>query len=164
MAPCHSGVSLVLEQHENGEANESGRVSMVDTRGADCLLRGGESPFETVSYKKWKRRPTVMGSNKNADASGFGGADARIWLYVGRAKSGTSSDHVLAYLKSHMGTDDVTCEGLNGKGQYPSFKVGAPASFKDRLDDSSFWPAGIVVRRFNFRSSFQTRQSNPPTT
>lgn len=119
----------------------------------------GESAFTTVQHRKRRRQPSVFGTKAKVDAAGLEGAEPRVWLYVGHTKPGTTCENVLDYLRINLKNNDVNCEKLNAKGQYPSFKISAPGDLKDTLHDPQFWPMGVIVRRFTFRNSFRLPQS-----
>lgn len=105
----------------------------------------------------------MLGSNAKTDESGLKGAEARVWLYVGRTQPNTTDDQVVKYLKDNLKATDVGCERLNGKSQYPSFKISAPARFKDTLNEPAFWPVGVTVRRFRFRNFQSLRPTQEAT-
>lgn len=70
----------------------------------------------------------------------------------------SNEDDVKSYLETRHPGHIFTCELLQGQpGQRNrSFKVSASASLQDTLYDSSAWPAGVIVRRFNFGRNKQT--------
>lgn len=111
-----------------------------------------EAEFTTATHKR-RKQPSIVGTRQpnNSDSS-FLGVQRRLWLYVGRTSKSTTEQSVLNYLKENTGEDDFTVARLAFKGDYPSFKVSAPLSLRERLNGPEFWPGGVIVRRFNFSS------------
>lgn len=62
-----------------------------------------------------------------------------------------NKEAVLEYLGGRYGSNDFTCERLESKSEYPSFKVSAPMEFKDQIEKPESWPGGVIVRRFRFK-------------
>ena len=56
----------------------------------------------------------------------------------------------LDYLHASFPDDNFVIEKLNSKGDYSSFKIGAPIKLLEELSLGEFWPKGVHVRRFNF--------------
>lgn len=48
---------------------------------------------------------------------------------------------------------DVMIEKLNTKSSNMSVKVAVDFRHKDQITKEDFWPNGIIIRRYNFRSS-----------
>lgn len=104
--------------------------------------------FKIVNYSKKRRAPRLVGS---AAGGSFAGAEKMLWKYVGRTSSGTTEHHILGQLKKAFANENFVVSALDSKGNHPSFKVGAPWRLKEDLERPEFWPAGVVVRRFNFK-------------
>lgn len=127
----------------------------------DVALDGGavvhsvvNDGFSVVTRRKRKNRSDVIGSKKLDNSEGsLIGADRRMWLYVGRTSAQTNEQVVLDYLSLNTGIKDFEVTKLPSRGIYPSFKVSAPFSVKEKLQDPDFWPSGVLTRRFNFRRS-----------
>lgn len=89
--------------------------------------------------------------NKSTQTS-FAAVTRRAWLYVGRATKNSTAEGLRNYLVSKCPNQDFRVEKLDSReeAQTLSFKVGFDYDLLDKLNDSNFWPSGLLVRRFNF--------------
>lgn len=113
-----------------------------------------ESEWEVAEYRH-RRRPFkdigVIGSGR-ADPNGkIAAPDKRAWLYVGRIADPdkVSEQDLLNYMKG-LGDHHYTCEKIDSSGSNGAFKISVPFVLMERATDPDFWPAGVIVRRFNF--------------
>lgn len=121
--------------------------------------------FVMVKYKHRKYKPrAIIGTNKSRlGTDSLCGAERKLWLYIGRTGENTNEDVVLDYLKEKYSVSNFTCEKLVTKSRYPSFKVSAPFTLKESIENPSEWPEGVVVRRFTFRPDYQSRNDPEKT-
>jgi hypothetical protein len=76
-------------------------------------------------------------------------AKKRSLLHVWRLSKEVTSDDVLAYVKERIPVaNTITCDSLNARGDYSSFKLGLCSSIEATLMDPKFWPAGTAIKRF----------------
>lgn len=85
---------------------------------------------------------------------------ASEWLYISGCNNTTTTDQVIAYVREKIGTKDVTCYSLLRNFVHPlsqrqlSFKIKVPAQFINSMLRRSFWPQGVLVRKFVNNSNF----------
>lgn len=130
-----------------GEGKQTSADMLVT--GADTL-NVSEDGFIPVKSRR-RRKPVVVGCRSDSVTEHFSGVERKLWLFVGRTSVDTTQEAILSYLKSSFNSDDFTCNRLDARSDYPCFKVSAPFSLKAQLESPDIWPAGVVVRRFNFR-------------
>lgn len=92
------------------------------------------------------RTEPIIGSCKNVCK--ITAAPRKIWMHVGRVAQATTEVDVIEYLKGKINNEDFSCEKLDSRGDYSSFKVGACSELLETLNDPDFWPSGVAVRRF----------------
>jgi hypothetical protein len=63
----------------------------------------------------------------------------------------TTEEIVLQYQQNEIPNTKFSGEKLpTTNSTFPCFKVGTPFKFKEPLNDPSFWPKGVAVRRYIF--------------
>lgn len=78
-----------------------------------------------------------------------------MWLFIGRAVESVVEADVATYIKNKctIADDDLlVVKPLSSTAKSRSFQVGIDPKYYSALIQGEFWPAGIVVRRFNFRA------------
>ena len=115
-----------------------------------------EEEFVTVVRKKSKKRKVevITGTAQIEETANFSASlkTKKAWIYVGNVKKSATSDDVQNYIVNRHQDEDIniSVEKLSCKGQNQSFCIGIKFELKERLMDATFWPKGVVVRRFNF--------------
>lgn len=95
----------------------------------------------------------VIGTNAHADddpESFFEAPTPRLWLYVGRCRAGTTESQVINYLNKKIPHHTFEVVKLKSQGINQSYRVAADMALREQLYDPSFWPTGVVVKKFNF--------------
>lgn len=81
----------------------------------------------------------------------------RAWIYVGGCDRETTTTTIIEYIKDECPDIGVIeCVELKTVGQLKAFQVGLKFEYLNKIMNEEFWPAGIKIRRFNFRF-FQKR-------
>lgn len=91
----------------------------------------------------------IYGSNTSSSDE-FTGRERKLWLYIGRCKTGTAELHVKKYLEKKCPGKQFEVFALPSKGTNVSFRIGADISLKDQLYDPQFWPENILVKKYIF--------------
>ncbi|KAJ3653973.1 hypothetical protein Zmor_010356 [Zophobas morio] len=120
--------------------------------------------FMLVKNRKLKRtsQQTVIGTAEVStdDNSGIKGHERKAWIYVGRVSMDSDDVKLARFICQKIpGARKLSVTKLTTRGNTYAYCVGIDFEYKDRLFEASFWPKGIVVRRFNF--SFN-KKSMPP--
>lgn len=100
------------------------------------------------------RKNIIVGTNSNNDtdpANAFEAPAPKLWLYVGRCKADTTEAKVMSYLNSKVPKTTFQVSKLETKGVNSSFRVATDWSLYDQLYEPSFWPKGVLVKKFVFR-------------
>lgn len=132
-------------------------------------------PVDEVPKKEVKRSTTVSEPAKKVKSSMAGtkiikGTDTtsplasypkKAWIYVGRARLGTTSETVIKHLENKFPTRKFTAEALpvRDSANICSFKVSADLDMLDELYREENWPANIIVKRFVFFRSQRGHRS-----
>lgn len=70
-----------------------------------------------------------------------------------------NSGMIQRYISKKLSLDEpvtgLVVEQLKTVGHNNSFKVGVHAHYYDAMNNSEFWPSGVVIRRFNFKKQQQ---------
>lgn len=122
--------------------------------------------FQEVARRKRRQSNIVVGSGKTSD-DGFMGIKNKLWMFVGRVASGTTSEMILQYLRRKYNEESFSCEKLETKTEYSCFKISAPTELREVLEKADSWPQGVVVRKFRFyrkRDDFLGKPSISQTT
>lgn len=134
--------------------------------------------FHTISskivYNKYKRQHkskshTIVGSAQvHEDLINTGdrtsstllplaAAPKRAWIYAGRFRSETTEEAIQQYINSKCPNADAKVEALKTDNNINnSFKINVLFDFKDALYTDSFWPKGIIIKRFQFRNKYRS--------
>lgn len=120
--------------------------------------------FTNNFVKKNKSENTIIiGTNNNKDDSKFDTFEAtarRLWIYVGRCKQDTTEEKIKSYLQGKSPGRSFDVVKLNTKGTNTAFRIAADMDLQDSLYDASFWPSGILVKRYMFFRNRETHQSD----
>ncbi|KAJ3644232.1 hypothetical protein Zmor_026902 [Zophobas morio] len=83
----------------------------------------------------------------------FSAATKKAWIYFGRVKRGTTCENVTSFLTNKYKGKQFEVKDLPGNqdARSTSFKVGADLDLLEHLYKSDNWPAGVLVKKFNFR-------------
>ena len=132
-----------------------------ETPSSAAIIDIGNTPSDDVEnetysqvVRKRKQRSTpVIGSGVVTDASPITlkvaeRPERRVWLHVWRLDKEVTEDQVVSYLTSKKGEYRFTCDKLQARGEYSSFKIGAHPDLLDELMLPDFWPTGTAVSRF----------------
>lgn len=111
---------------------------------ADCI------PEDTEGYKevRYKKRKSRINFGTCEGVQGFSGVERRIWIYVGRVQPEVASEAIVDFLEKKCPGRKFTCERLKSRSPNGSFRVGADYDLRDKLLEGSFWPTGVVYRRY----------------
>lgn len=120
--------------------------------------------FSTVSYRRGtSRNRTLRGSSLvNFDQDFIPAKEARMWFYVGKAAQSVNNEIIGDYISKKLSApkESIVIEQLKTVGKTNSFKVGVELKYYETMNSSTFWPAGIHFRRFNFaRRSIQQKEN-----
>lgn len=135
--------------------------------------RSGRRRFSSVVNSKSpynKNHSTVtVGTKEVHEKDEFKARPSKMWLYIGRVNEGVDEEKVERYIRgkcANANADDLVVEQLNTRGRSPSFRVGIDRKYYEALREAEFWPAGIMVRRYNFKSNKTTNNApeNPVAT
>lgn len=97
-------------------------------------------------------------SDNIADEENFA-SKRRLWIYVGRCKPTSTPDDIKNYLKRRIPDHGFTITKLDSQGRNLSYKVETDMELENQLYTPSFWPKGVIVKRFQFRNKrFQARE------
>jgi hypothetical protein len=111
--------------------------------------------------KNHYRKQTVIGQ-KSIENNDFKGADKKVWLFISKTSPNTTEEIVLQYLQKEIPNTKFSCEKIpTTNSTFPCFKVGAPFKFKEELNDPSFWPTGVAVRRYTFKKQTSFLEKPP---
>lgn len=125
-----------------------------NTNNSQLILVDENDGFE-VPKRRYRRKPEQKIGTAQDD--GFGGIlmgaaqPKTAWLYVGKIRNKEATElNVHNYLNQRNKEETFIVEKLDSRSSFAAFKIGAPFKMLDTLNDESFWPAGVCVRRFNF--------------
>ncbi|KAJ3616448.1 hypothetical protein Zmor_011890 [Zophobas morio] len=112
-----------------------------------------QGPWSTQRRRRFKKRATITGTSTDDNNSSFTSSYVkRAWFYIGKVDKDAEIDAIKTYIGKRLKSSDVELiiEKLPAKGNFQAFKLGVPFIHKEVLQDSEFWPKGIILRRFNF--------------
>ncbi|XP_045494847.1 uncharacterized protein LOC123693696 [Colias croceus] len=112
--------------------------------------QGINNEFRLVEYKKRKHKTNMRGTLTNKGRIQVMLSQASV--YVSRTKKTVNEADIIAHIQD-MGEEFVSVELLqqNVETTFNSFKVVVAADRLNRFLDPSFWPTGLVFRRFRER-------------
>lgn len=146
-------VEMPLIQEVNTK-NDPGRVAKAATSNCNNTDKEHndqeEGPWERVPGRRYRRNTPILGRRDIQTGPILQAADKTAWRYIGRLKEGTTTESVKAYLIGNGVEGQIICEELPTHGKMKAFKVGIPFHYLDLTSNPSFWPSGIITRRFRF--------------
>lgn len=165
----HAGSSLSEFNYNNDVSTKSKQEIAVQKSEDDLSVQKNNEEWQIVTKKKNKplRRPLskvlFTGTSKDSSASKIKGATNRKWLYIGHISGqNVMPDDVKKHLSFLEGIDEVEVKKLPTKGQNSAFSIGVPENMFDKVSKPEVWPFGIIVREFNFKNFFSSRQVIQP--
>ena len=108
-----------------------------------------ENAWNEVIYKKGRRDAALIGTKQTIDLQA---EEKKAWLYVRRLRNGTTEEMIKKYLHTNGVRGEIECEELRTKGTSKAFKIGIPFTMHKKTENTEFWPAGTMVRRFRFHT------------
>lgn len=145
---------------------ENSWTTVVRKRSSDkkMVKTGNNIPVTTSnnSQPKKSRVGTLCTGISSTDAK-IKGAIRRKWLYVGKvAGKDVAEADIKHFLSNLNGHELVEVKKLPTRGTNSAFSIGIPSDeLFQTLNNSSFWPAGVVLRDFNFINFFRKRPISP---
>ena len=108
-------------------------------------VRTGTSRGSLPSQRKNRG---VLGTRKGSSSSKLSSAPRNLDVFVSRCLPDTKCDEIIAFC-DEGGVTVQECELLKtGYSSCESFKITVKSTDRDALLDASFWPEGIVARKF----------------
>lgn len=107
-----------------------------------------------------KNRNVLVGTAINDEDDLLTAAPApnkRVWVYLGKCGKNVSEENINSYIKKRcadIGEVNIKCLADY---QQKSFVVSAPFTYFDTLMSETFWPSGIVLRRYFLARQFNNR-------
>lgn len=142
--------TISTKQKENETKNHpvNSKTDLVDSDG-----------FQEVRRRRKQKRTTneIIGSKISQDI--FQAAPKMAWFFLGKVIAGTTSEKIIKYLKGQIADEEFICEEIKNAGINSCFKIGANFNIRGQLEDPSFWPNGVVIRRYIFRRRASTQYS-----
>ena len=90
-----------------------------------------------------------MGASEN---KGLRGAERSAWLFIRKLHSSTTEEELADYLEEKGISGNKTVEDLQSKGPNKAFRLAVPLDFLEQVNEPGFWPKGLIVRRWRFRT------------
>ena len=97
-----------------------------------------------------RREATLYGAKE--DDEELQAAVKMAWLFVGRLRENTNIDTIKNYIRKNGITDGVECEEIQTRGRSKAFRLGLHFNRLSEVEAPEFWPKGVRVERFRFRS------------
>lgn len=147
-----TSVETVTEKTKTTKKGKDKKRSQVDKTQNKNIQGSSETQMNINEPNKVR---TIVGVNDGEVPGGFAAARPRFWIYVGRCKKDTNAEDVKAYIETRIADGNASVEKLQSRGDNASFRVGIEGDVGERLYDPTFWPRGVVVRRYRlFRGEF----------
>lgn len=111
------------------------------------------TPRRTDDGNKWtipeKKRKIKQGTDEGAYS--LKAADRMAWLYVGRVSKNCTEEDLLEFLRKKQPHRKFEVQKIS-KPESPntSFKVGFDFELIEDLNKETFWPRGIIIKRYRF--------------
>lgn len=94
-----------------------------------------------------------------ADEFGNFASTRRLWIYVGRCKPTSTPEDIKKYLEKRSPGHEFNVTKLNSQGRNSSYRVEADVELENNLYTPSYWPKGVIVKKFQFRNTgYQDRE------
>lgn len=123
-------------------------------------------PLKITNKRKSKVKPrAIVGSaqvtenlsSNSKDSLLLTAAPRRAWIYAGRFRSETTEEAVQQYINNKCPNADANVEAIKTENNLNTcFKISVMFECKDTLYTDSFWPKGIIIKRFQFRTKFRS--------
>lgn len=115
----------------------------------------GDGDREGYELVTGRRRKVVYGTGAGFEGDGLKAYLPMTNIHVSKLSLEVTKEVVFDYLKRRLPDVEVELQELEvNSGAYKSFKVSAPANYKQTLLDPSFWPRHVAIKPFwehNFR-------------
>lgn len=128
--------------------------------GNDSSGAGGRKLQSTsqasAGANKQKTVTTIKGTG--AENQLLKSTNRRAWIYVGKVDKNCDEDRLLEFLRAKFVGRSFSVEKIS-KEEHGSnaFKVGFNFELLEEITTESFWPNGIIIRRFRFFRAYQKK-------
>nr|CAI5817665.1 unnamed protein product [Callosobruchus analis] len=139
----------------------------IENKNEKVQYKQGNTSSNTIRTRKMQKWPisgtsdAVVGTaSVSTTNSNFAGAPRKLWIYVGKCLPNSTEEAVRRHLEEKLPEHNFNVVKLNSKGTYSSYRVEADLGLKDELYAPSFWPSGVIVKRFKFPRNIHIRNGN----
>lgn len=144
-------------------ANDNSWTTVVNKRNNDKsnfvkTTKRPQSISKNISEKK--SRTTTFCTGDVDPSSKIKGAVRKKWIYVGRIKGDdVHAEDIKQYISKLPNHDTIEVKKLPTRGTNSAFSIGIPDDvLLEKLQNPTFWPAGVTLREFNFSNFFRTQR------
>lgn len=132
---------------------------------------GDDGQWRNARGRRGKARHKRIGTAEVSEkdkTQGFVGSERKVWLYINRVMNHVKPENIRDYICKKKGFDNVNIgiRELQGNStsdnanSLKSFVVTAPLEKKEEMYREDFWPVGVGVRRFSFKTYHSRNQSD----
>ena len=159
-APTPAQIRTVLGSEPALEDNGGGFESVVGRRRRKPKTH---DKLNANGYRE-ETRPNVSVGKATA-ACPLRGVAPRAHIHIWRLEKGTTAETVSSYLKKELGREiDLEVAELKTKGNYASFRISAPAEFKEEICNTDLWPVNVSISDYKFLQNFRGNRPNKTDT
>lgn len=125
-----------------------------------------EKPVDTIKSKNLNRykktnTKTIIGTNKYTNER-LSGVEKKAWLHLSKFRNNNVEvNDVIELIRKDVDVDSVICEKYKTfHGDHTYFKLGIPNHSLNKIYKPDYWPTGVEVSQFLFRSKRKDGPSN----
>lgn len=107
-------------------------------------------------FNKKKNTKVLTGTVLNDRSGGkLSGVDKKVFLHISKFKNEEAdTSDLMEYIKGDVDINRVECEKLKTYfGNHTYFKLGIPHEFLNKFYQADYWPYGVEISNFLFRSN-----------
>lgn len=128
-----------------------------------------DGQWKTAGNRRGKIRHKRIGTAEVSEkdkTQGFVGSERKVWLYINRVMNHVKPENIRDFIVKKQGFERVNIGIKELQNNSPSghtsslksFVVTAPLEKKQEMYREDFWPIGVGVRRFSFKTYHSQNQ------
>lgn len=156
---AHAAKTLTNTNHMEKVADKEQGPSKNNVQNSDLKRDEQTKP----KFNKKKNNKVITGTLINDRSGGkLIGVEKKVYLHISKFKHEDADiDDVKEYIKDDVDISKVDCEKLKTYfGDHTYFKLGIPHESFDTLFNADYWPRGVEISKFLFRSKRGTDEQS----
>lgn len=159
VAQLNSKIMETLENKNTSNLKETKTLidkKLISDKNNHSTSRPEKDEQNKYMFNKRNNTKVLTGTILNDRSGGkLSGVDKKVYLHISKFKNEEAdTNDLLNYIKDDVNIEGIECDKLKTYyGNHTYFKLGIPHEFLDKFYRADYWPYGVEIRKFLFRSN-----------